>query len=80
MDLPAARMGNVRTHALGDVFRESPLAQLMRRPQDHGICADCPKVTRCGGGCRSSAYALTGRLDGLDGSCPVRRARAKKRA
>ena len=80
MDLPAAPMGNVRTHSLADVFRNSPVAQLMRCPQDHGICADCAHVARCGGGCRAAAYALTGRLDGVDGSCPVQIARSDQKA
>jgi len=75
IDLPEATMGNVRTDDLATVFRESPVAHMMRRPQDFGICTDCPNVERCGGGCRSVAYALTGRLDGLDESCPVRKAR-----
>ena len=72
IDLPEARMGNVRTHDLGVLFRESPVAQMMRRPRDYGICLDCPNLERCGGGCRAAAFALTGRVDGLDESCPVR--------
>ena len=75
IDLPAARMGNVRLDDLGVVFRESPIADMMRRPQEHGICVDCEYVATCGGGCRGAALVLTGRLDGLDISCPVRRTR-----
>ncbi len=80
MDLPQASMGNVRTHNLAAVFRDSPLAHLMRRPQDHGICLDCPHVARCGGGCRAAAFALTGRVDGTDASCPLRIAQLSRGA
>ncbi len=71
-------MGNIREHDLADVYSQSPIAQMYRRPWDYGICSDCPKVKQCGGGCRAAAYVLTGRVDGLDASCPVRRRRMKK--
>jgi radical SAM protein with 4Fe4S-binding SPASM domain len=77
MDVAEARLGNVRTHSLGDVFRESSLCQLLRSPWDHGICTDCPEVTTCGAGCRAAAYGCTGTLNGLDLSCPVRKSRMK---
>jgi radical SAM protein with 4Fe4S-binding SPASM domain len=80
IDVPVARMGNVRQDALAVVFRESPIADMMRHPQDYGICSDCPNVATCGGGCRAVAVALTGRLDALDESCPVRRSRLGKGA
>lgn len=80
IDVPEARMGNVRTDDIGTVFRESPIAHLMRRPQDHGICRDCPDVERCGGGCRAAAWVLTGRIDGTDASCPVRMAQIRSGA
>ncbi len=72
LDVPAAYVGNIRQDDLLDVFRNAPICQMMRRPQEHGICVDCPKVATCGGGCRAAAYALTGRIDGRDGSCPIR--------
>ncbi len=75
IDNPAMRIGNVRTHKLGDVFRESHLTNLMREPQKYGLCSDCEYVSECGAGCRAAAFVLTGRIDGLDLSCPVRRAR-----
>lgn len=77
---PAAHMGNVRRDDLGALFRGHPLADLCRRPAAHGLCADCGNVARCGAGCRASALALTGRMDGLDGSCPVRRRRQRREA
>ena len=77
LDLPAFRIGNVRTDDLGVVFRDSPLSNLMRRPQDFGICTDCGNVVTCGAGCRAAAYALTGDTNGPDLSCPVRKARVR---
>ena len=71
MDVPAAYVGNVRRHSLQDVFHNSPVCDMMRRPQEHGICTDCPKVEDCGGGCRAAALVLSGRLDGQDMSCPL---------
>ena len=77
---PVAVMGNVRRDELGAVFQDSPIARLMRQPAEYGLCADCGNVEVCGAGCRASALALTGRLDGLDGSCPVRRLRQQRSA
>jgi len=71
LDVPAAYVGNVRGDDLLDVFHNSPVCHMMRRPQEHGICADCPEVTSCGGGCRATAFALTGQLDGQDRTCPL---------
>ena len=69
------RIGDVRTDDLAEVFEQSELARMMRRPQDYGICDDCGNVETCGAGCRAAAYAFGGRPDALDPSCPVRRAR-----
>jgi len=63
----------VRRDDLGHVFRHSPHTQALRSPWDHGLCADCPEVRRCGAGCRALAYARTGRFDGPDEACPLRR-------
>ena len=78
MDIPEAHVGNVRQDRLGDMFTSAPLCLMLRRPQEHGICTDCGNVATCGGGCRASAFALTGRLDGQDGSCPIRRRRQER--
>ena len=75
LDVPPAHIGNVRQDDLSALFRDAPLCQIFRHPAEHGICDDCAHVAACGGGCRASAYALTGHLDGPDGSCPVRQAR-----
>ncbi len=77
MDVPQARMGNVRTDDLADVFENSPICQLLRHPEGHGLCADCPQVAVCGGGCRAAAIAMTGLVDGEDAACPLRHSRAR---
>ena len=71
MDVPEAYVGNVRRDDLLDVFHNSDLCNRMRQPHEHGICTECPLVSTCGGGCRAAAFALIGRLDGQDKSCPV---------
>ncbi len=76
LDVPAAHIGDVRRDRLGDVFAESPLCGLFRDPGRHGICTDCAFLGRCGGGCRAASYALSGRMDGQDEACPVRRSLA----
>jgi len=76
LDVPAARIGDVRRDDLAAVFAASPLCGIFRDPAAHGVCADCSRVGRCGGGCRASAFVLTGRLDGPDLSCPVLKAGA----
>ena len=73
LDVPAARIGDVRKDRLGDVFAASPLCGLFRNPGRHGICVDCSVLDRCGGGCRAAAYVISGRLDGQDEACPVRK-------
>jgi len=76
MDVPEAYVGNVRRDDLREVFENAPLCRMLRSPQEHGICADCPHVAVCGGGCRATAFALTGTLDGPDESCPLRQSRS----
>jgi radical SAM protein with 4Fe4S-binding SPASM domain len=76
-DTPAAHLGNVRRDNLADVYASSPLCRMMRQPWEHRICADCPHVKTCGGGCRAAALAMTGRIDADDLGCP-RRAAARK--
>ncbi|MBM4042645.1 MAG: SPASM domain-containing protein, partial [Planctomycetes bacterium] len=69
------RIGDARGGDFAAMFRHSPICRMMRQPKEHGICTDCDHVASCGGGCRAAAFALTGRLDGSDLSCPVRRAK-----
>jgi radical SAM protein with 4Fe4S-binding SPASM domain len=80
MDLPAATIGNVRDSELRDLFADSPLCRMLKRPAEHGICVDCPVIAECGGGCRAAALALSGRLDGPDSSCPVWKKRASAKS
>ncbi|MCD6415083.1 MAG: radical SAM protein [Planctomycetes bacterium] len=71
LDVPEAHVGDIRTDDILDVFNNSPLCKMVRSPQEYGICVDCPEVGTCGGGCRASAFVLTGRLDGQDTACPI---------
>ena len=76
-DLPKFYLGNVRQDSLEDIFQDSKTCEMMRHPEKYGICSDCPNVLTCGGGCRVAAYAITGRLDGQDESCPVYKLRVR---
>jgi radical SAM protein with 4Fe4S-binding SPASM domain len=78
LDVEEAYAGNVRTESLQDAFLNSPACDILRHPEKYGICADCPNVKKCGGGCRAAAFALSRRLDAQDKSCPVWKQRAKK--
>lgn len=78
MDVPEVYIGNVRQDDLQDVFQNSPVCMLFRNPMEYGVCSDCPNAMKCGGGCRASAFALTGRLDADDMSCPVWQRRDQK--
>ena len=71
MDLPEAHLGNVRQTRLLEMFETSALCRMLRQPEAHGICTDCPNIAECGGGCRAAALAHGGRLDASDSSCPV---------
>jgi radical SAM protein with 4Fe4S-binding SPASM domain len=79
MDIPEAYMGNVRQDELLDIFQNSRIGEMFRKPQAFGICRDCQLVASCGGGCRASAFALTGNIQGQDRLCPIwRKTSAKK--
>ena len=71
LDVKAAFIGDVRKDSLIEILKTSPLCRMMQHPDQHGICVDCPYVRTCGGGCRAAAFAITGRLDGQDESCPL---------
>ena len=79
LDTQVAYVGNVRQDDLADVFHNSPICDMMRHPEKHGICVNCSNVSTCGGGCRTAAFVLTGRLDGQDKSCPIWRSRMNAR-
>jgi len=72
-DVPASAMGNVRDQDLRAILQESPVRAMMKRPQDYGICDGCIHLSTCGGGCRATAFALSGDLAGADETCPLRR-------
>jgi radical SAM protein len=67
--------GNVRTHNLADVYRNSGLFRTLRdRTQLKGKCGVCEYRTVCGGS-RARAYAMTGDMLAADLSCTYNPAR-----
>ena len=67
--LPLAR-GNVREHALADVYRDDALFRQLRDPGAlQGKCGRCEYRALCGGS-RSRAYAATGSPFASDPLCP----------
>jgi radical SAM protein with 4Fe4S-binding SPASM domain len=75
-DVPELYLGNIRKDDLSDVFQNSRICDMMLHPEKYGICKNCANVMTCGGGCRVAAYAITGRFEGQDESCPVYKHRA----
>ena len=75
MDVKDAHIGNVRNDSFAEAYQDAAICKMLRSPVRYGICRECVHVSTCGGGCRASAYALTGRVDGQDESCPVWRSR-----
>lgn len=73
LDVPAAYLGSVREVDLPEAFESPALREGFRLRRLNGECAACPAADSCRGGCRASALALTGRLDGEDLGCPARR-------
>ena len=80
MDRPEAYHGNIRDVDLRAAFEGSPACAILRDPGAHGLCADCVHAPHCGAGCRAAALAMDGRIDALDGSCPVRQALSARKA
>jgi len=78
MDIPEPYLGNVKSVDLDHVFYNSSLCKLFQNPQEYGICSTCGNLEKCGGGCRATAFALTGQFNGQDMSCPVWRSRNQK--
>jgi radical SAM protein with 4Fe4S-binding SPASM domain len=61
--------GNVRRHGLASVYRNAPLFQMLRQPDElEGKCGACLYRNLCGGS-RSRAYALTGNIMAADPNC-----------
>jgi AdoMet-dependent heme synthase len=62
-------VGNVRTHSIAALYRESPLFQALRDPDRlGGKCRRCEFRSACGGS-RARAYALRGDPLAADPSC-----------
>ena len=62
--------GNARTGSPLQIYRESPLFQSLRRPDEFaGRCGRCKFREVCGGS-RARAYAATGNALGADPLCP----------
>lgn len=61
--------GNVKEHGFRQIYRNDPLLQSLRRPQEfHGKCGVCEFNEVCGGS-RSHAYAVTGDILASDPTC-----------
>ena len=61
--------GNVKQQRFSEIYRDSPVFQALRRPQEfEGKCGVCEFNTLCGGS-RSTAYALTGNYLASDPTC-----------
>jgi len=62
--------GNVRTHELGDIYRDGPWFRALREPSRfRGKCGRCEFHGVCGGS-RARAFAATGNPLASDPSCP----------
>ena len=62
-------VGNVRTHTLAELYRDSRLFQSLRDPEQlGGKCRRCEFRSACGGS-RARAYAVTGDPLAADPSC-----------
>lgn len=63
------RAGNVKQLDLGQIYREAPIMQALRTPDEFGgKCGVCEFREVCGGS-RSHAYAVTGDALAADPSC-----------
>lgn len=62
-------LGNVRSRALSDIYRDDPLLRDIRAARFTGRCGRCPYADLCGGS-RARAYAATGDALGEDPACP----------
>jgi radical SAM protein len=62
------RAGNVRSDALAEVYRQSPLFRELREGRLEGKCGACPFQRVCGGS-RARAYAMTGSVLASDPLC-----------
>lgn len=68
---PEFNAGTVKERSLADIFHHSPVLQRVRSCTIDTIetCRDCDLKHLCGGGCRSLAYNLYGRIDSFNEYC-----------
>ena len=63
------RIGNLRRNSFNDLWNNSSAAAILRdRTQLLGLCGKCTFRDKCGG-CRATAYAVTGNLMAADPYC-----------
>lgn len=62
-------IGNIVTDDLRQVWRTSPVLDMMRNKKATGKCSGCSKYDDCLGGCSARALALTGDLNSPDPHC-----------
>ena len=79
MDIPEAYVGNIKEDNLEEVYEHSTLCDMLRHPSNYGICLECSQLKKCGGGCRASAFAISGQMNAQDQSCPVWKKRAGRK-
>lgn len=60
--------GNIRETTFLETWKH-PLYVQLREAEVDGACTECDDAEGTGGGCRSSAYAFTGRWDAADPFC-----------
>jgi radical SAM protein with 4Fe4S-binding SPASM domain len=61
--------GNIRTQSFRQTW-DHPLYRLLRTQPVEKHCSDCGATQLSTGGCRSTAFAFTGRFDAPDPFCP----------
>lgn len=71
MDIEEFCTGNLHTTSFSHIWYNSDIFNTLRKIKKkdlEGKCGNC-EYTWCGGGCRSAAYNLTGKINGSDQSC-----------
>lgn len=64
--MPALVLGNIRTHSLTEVCRNSEILRRIRSITDIRECSNCAFRMLCCGGCRARALAMSGRIESPD--------------
>lgn len=63
-------VGNLLEQEIEDIYNTETVKSLSERKGFEGKCGNCENIMICGG-CRATAYALTGNILGEDGACFV---------